>query len=283
MSAVVQQATGEDWSDATLVLSTAKPKLGGEAPYPRPLYLSGYEASSDKTMVAGQERREALESGAASSGSGPKSAALEDGGRAVSFKLPHPVTVRSDGRPYWLPVDVVQGRGESKLVTVPKLSPRVYQVLSTTNFASYPLLAGVAHTHRGGSYIGDAALRYLGPGEPIELSLGLDDELLAERVDLKEIDRSPGFLSKTKKLEREYRIKLKNNAASPSKIEVRESIPVSKDEEIRVELIEKKTTRGYRFDALRGFVTWSIELAAGSEKAVDLSYVVKLPDDWKIR
>ncbi len=46
---------------------------------------------------------------------------------------------------------MLQGRGESKLVTIPKLARLVYQVVATTNFAQHPLRAGRIHAHRGGS------------------------------------------------------------------------------------------------------------------------------------
>lgn len=103
-----------------------------------------------------------------------------------------------------------------------------------------------------------------------------------DRVDLKELDRSPGFLSSTKKLEQAYRVKLENRVSDAVRMEARESIPVSKDEAIRVELTESETTRGYRFDAVRGFVSGQIDLPRGAEKVVDLVDVVKLRDDWRM-
>jgi hypothetical protein len=36
VGALIKQATGEDWTDARVMLSTARPKLDAEAPIPGP-------------------------------------------------------------------------------------------------------------------------------------------------------------------------------------------------------------------------------------------------------
>jgi uncharacterized protein (TIGR02231 family) len=182
-----------------------------------------------------------------------------------------------------MPVDVVSGPAESMLVCVPKMRPFVYQAVQLKNPAAYPLLGGRIHTYRAGSYVGDTHLEYKAPGEPMELSLGIDEEIKVERKDLAAMDRSPGFLSKTKHLEQAFRILLENRASSRQRVEVRENIPVSKTEDVEVELVKKKTTPGFTLDTHRGFIAWKVSLARGQEKYVDLSYTVHLPKDWEVR
>lgn len=283
VAAVVQQSTGEDWENARLTLSTSKPRLGSEAPYPAALWINGHKAGDKKVLVATMERREQLRGPAGATGEGPQAVELEDQGQSFALRMPRRVTVRADGRPYWMPVDVASGRAESKLVCIPKMRPFVYQVVQLKNPAAYPLLSGRIHTYRAGSYVGDTHLEYKAPGEPMELSLGLDEEIKVERKDLAAKDRSPGFLSKTKHLEQAYRIILENRAGSRQRVEVRENIPVSKTEDVEVELVKQKTTPGFTLDTHRGFIAWKVSLARGQEKYVDLSYTVHLPEDWEVR
>jgi uncharacterized protein (TIGR02231 family) len=281
---VVQQATGEDWSDVQLVLSTSKPKMGAEAPYPAAVYVNGAKAGQERVLVTTMERREQLQGFADLSKSAqPTRVVLEDKGQSVSFVLPRKVTVLSDGRPYWMPVDVVSGKGESKLVTIPKLMPYVYQVAVFKNPASYPLLAGKIHSFRKGSYVGDTTLSFKAAGEPMEVSLGLDEELFVVRKDLLEQERRAGFLSSTKHLEMAYQIKVSNRARERIGIEVRENIPVSKTEEVEVELNLDKTSKGYTLDKNRGWMTWMIELQSSEEKTIELKYVIHLPKNWEIQ
>lgn len=283
VAAVVQQATGEDWDDARLVLSTSRPRLGSEAPYPAPLYINGHEVGEERTLVATMEKREQLAGPAGGQTAGPAGAALEDRGQSFALVMPRRVTVRADGRPYWMPVDVAAGKAEGKLVTVPKMRPYVYQAVSLKNPAAYPLLPGRIHVYRRGSYVGDTRLEYKAPGEPMEISLGIDEELEVERKALHEVNRSASFLSSTKHLERRYRILLENKSQGRQRVEVRENIPVSKTEEVEIELVRDKTTPHFQLDRHRGFVTWTVPLAPGREKTVELAYTIHLPEDWKVQ
>ena len=153
--------------------------------------VDGYEQKRDKVLVQAQERREQLEAGGGGGAAGPQAAALDDKGNAFVLTLPHRVTVVADGRPVWAPVDVVEAQATVKLVATPKLDEHVYQMVALKNPAAYPLLEGRVRSYRGGSYVGDAQLRYQGVGAPFEVSLGIDDELKVERKTLDEKDRAP--------------------------------------------------------------------------------------------
>jgi len=289
VSALVRQTTGEDWSDVELVLSTAEPRLGAEAPRPARITLSGHDRGKEKVLLEVAEDRKRLPQKAAeinlplaAAAPSPAGPAIEDRGRSFNLVLGRKVTVRSDGRPYWMPVDVVKAGARSALVTVPAEMPYVYQVARLDNPARYPLVAGRVHVHRSGSHVGTTRIEHTAIGEPMEISLGIDGELWVERKDTRRKDRDPGAFSSTRKLERAYRIKLISHARDSAPIEVREAIPVSKVEDVEVVLHRKKTTRGYEHDRTRGLLTWKITVPAGKEQAIDLAYTVKIPDDWSL-
>ena len=283
VGALVRQATGEDWTNVRLMLSTARPKLGSEAPQPAPLVIDGYEQARDKVLVQAQERREQLDTGGAGGArSGPQAAALDDKGNAFVLTLPHPVTVVADGRPLWAPVDVVETQAAVKLVATPKIDEHVYQVVALKNPAAYPLLEGRVRSYRNGSYVGDSRLRHQGVGAPFEISLGIDEELKVERKTLDDKDAGAGFLSSTKHIFRGTRTKVTNRAAGPEALELRENIPVSKIDDVKVELLAKTTTAGYKLDAARGFVTWTLNLVNGEWRNVDLGIAIHLPDSWQV-
>jgi uncharacterized protein (TIGR02231 family) len=282
VGAVVRQSTGEDWTGARVSLSTAKPKLGVEAPLPAPLVVTGNEENRDKVLVQAQERREQLEGGAGAASGSVQSASLDDKGNVFVLTLPHRVTIVADGRPTWAPIDVVSAPAVSRRVAWPKLAERVFQIVSLKNPAAYPLLDGRVRAYRAGSYVGVANLRYRGVGEPLEISIGADDELKVERQTIEDKARDPRFLSSTKQFTQAYRALLTSRAAEATTVEIREHIPVSKIADVKVELVPARMYGGYKLDAERGFVTWTIPLASGERKAVDLAYTIKLPDDWQV-
>jgi uncharacterized protein (TIGR02231 family) len=281
VGALVRQTTGEDWKGVRLALSTARPKLGAEAPRPAPLYVDGVEQKRDKVLVEAQERREQLDAGGAARAGGPGAASLDDKGNAFLLTLPHRVAVLADGRAVWAPVDVVEAPATAKLVATPKLDEHAYQVVALKNPAAYPLLEGRVRSYRAGSYVGDSQLRYRGVGEPIEVSLGIDDEVKVERASLDDRARDPSFLSSTKHIVRAFRVTLTNRAASPLTVELRENLPVSQIDDVKVE-IDRRTTTGYALDPARGFVTWPISLKTAEARNVDFGYVIHLPDAWQV-
>jgi uncharacterized protein (TIGR02231 family) len=284
VGAVVRQSSGEDWRDVRLSLSTARPKLGAEAPMPAPLVIDGYEEKRDKVLVQAEERREQIAAGGGGAPRrGPSAAALDDKGNAFVLTLPHRVSVAADGRPVWSPVDVIRAEATAKLVATPKIDQHVYQVVMLKNPAAYPLLDGRVRSYRAGSYVGDSELRYRGVGEPMEISLGIDEELKVERKVMDAQEKDSSFLSSTKHIVHTFRTALTNRANGPEVVELRESIPVSKTADVRVELVDKRTSSGYTLDRARGFVTWSVPLKSAEQRNVDLGYAIHLPDDWMVQ
>lgn len=284
VAGVISQSTGEDWSDAEVWLSTSKPLLGGEAPLPNPIYVHGSSDETKKTLVQAQEHRaEALETGKASTGVSAQSAELEDGGKAFVLKLPRRVTVRADGRPYWFPVDDVTTKARAALVAIPALSPYVFQLASFKNPAPYPLMAGRVHVYRGATFVGDVDIAYRAPGEPMEVSLGLDEEIELERKDLLKQNREPQFLSGTQTIVNSFRTILKNRSEGDVVVEIREQIPVSKMKDIKVTIDAEKTTPAYTLDAVRGHLTWSTSLKQGAVAQRDIAFTIELPQDWALQ
>ena len=282
VGAIIQQATAEDWTGVRLSLSTARPKLGVEAPLPAPLIVDGHEEHRDKVMVQGQERRDVLRGGGGAGTTGPAAAGLDDKGNAFVLTLPNRVSIVADGRPVWAPVDVREAAAIVKLVTTPKLDEHVYQVIALRNPCAYPLMQGRVRSYRGGSYVGDAAFTYHGVGEPIEVSLGIDDELKVERKIVDERDQSAGLLSSTQHIARAYRVTITNRAGAAVTVELRENLPVAQIDDVKVELVAKRTTPGYLLDARRGFITWSVPLKSGEWRYTDFGYAIHLPDAWQV-
>ena len=282
VGAVIRQATGEDWKSARLSLSTARPKLGAEAPMPAPLLVDGQEEKRDKVLVQAQERREQLQGGGGPGAAGPTAAGLDDKGNAFVLSLPNRVTIVADGRPVWAPVDVREAPAVVKLVTTPKLDEHVYQVIALKNPCAYPLIDGRVRSYRGGSYVGDAAFEYHGVGEPIEVSLGIDEELKVERKVIDDLDKKAGVFSSTKHILRSFRTTITNRSGGTEAVELRENIPVSQIDDVKVEVMSKETTPGYQLDARRGFMTWSVPLKSGEWRYTDISYAIHLPDAWQV-
>lgn len=115
----------------------------------------------------------------------------------------------------------------------------------------------------------------------MEISMGVLSHLRVERKTLMD-KRDTKLLGKSQQLTRAYAISIQNNSDVAEKIEIREAIPLSKNEDIQVTLSEEETTGEYSFDEYKGFVTWSMSLEGGKQEGVELLYNISVPSDWQV-
>ncbi len=280
VSAQIRQATGEDWTNARITLSTAQPNLGSYALYPSPIRVSGKANKEQKVMVQSTEDRSSLSNAGAVSYKAT-SVAIDDNGQSMQLSLPHKTTILSNGQPHWVPIDVVQTDGSLQNISIPRATPYVFETVTFTNPTAYSLLGGSMHLYKDGVYVGDHHHSTTAPGEKMEISLGTLAHLRVERKTLTD-KRKTKMLGKSQQLTRAYSISILNNSSETEPIQIREAIPLSKNEDIQVTLSNEETTGTYEVDQYKGFVTWSMDLEAGKRETVQILYNIQVPSDWQM-
>lgn len=281
VSAQIRQSTGEDWDNAKIILSTAKPNLGSQSPYPAPIHVDGNLSTEDKVLVQQTEDRSSLSNAGVVSGA-VASASIEDGGQSFQLILPHKITIASNGQNHWVPIDETSTVGDESFVGVPRILSSVIDTISFTNPAPYPLLAGTLHIHKNGTYMGEHSHAYTASGEKMEISLQTLPEITVERITLTD-KRTSKLIGKKQQLQRAYSVSVQNNSNKAKQVQIREAIPVSKNEDIQVILDTVATTGSYNFDQYKGFLTWEITLAPKEKKTVEVVYQIEVPSDWQMQ
>ena len=280
VSAQIRQATGEDWSNAKITLSTAQPNLGAYALYPAPIRIKGNPNQEQKVMVQSTEDRSSLGNAGIVS-RGATSVTIDDNGQSMQLSLPHRTTILSNGQPHWVPIDVVQTEGVVQNISIPRATPYVFETVRFTNPAAYSLLSGTMHLYKDDVYIGDHRHSTTAPGEQMEISLGTLAHIRVERNTLTD-KRKTKVLGKSQQVTRAYAISIQNNSNESESVQIREAIPLSKNDDIQVTLSKEETTGIYDFDQYKGFVRWSIDLEPGKRETVELLYHISVPSDWEI-
>ena len=281
VSAQIRQATGEDWTNANITLSTAQPNLGSHALYPAAIRVNGSPNEEQRVMVQSTEDRSSL-SNAGYSGQTATNVSIDDNGQSMQLSLPHRTTIVSNGQPHWVPIDQVLSDATISNISIPRVTPYVFETVTFSNPAAYSLLGGTMHLYKDGVFIGDHSHSTTAPGEKMEISLGTLPHLKVERKTLQD-RRETKMLGKSQQLQRAYSIAIQNNSSSTEQIEIRESIPLSKNEEISVVLDKEETTGTYVVNDYKGFVVWTMDLSKAESKSVDLVYQIELPSDWQVR
>lgn len=268
----VWQRTGEDWHDVELMLSTERASLGTEPP----------ALTSDVLRV--RRRAQALEVEArdsavreASLGGGAGMPGIDDGGDPFVLRASGRADIPSDGRPHRVPLSSFTAPCETELVSLPELDTAVLLKSSQHNAAQKPILAGPVDLIRDSGLCGKTSVLFIGPNERFALGWGPEAEIRVQR-DTEQKGEDSGMLSSWVELEHKVEVRLSNLGRRARRVHVRERIPVSEIEKVKIEPLPDKTTGGRGPDE-DGFVDWEVELDAHGTTDIVLSYRVKKHGD----
>ncbi len=162
---------------------------------------------------------------------------------------------------------------------MPKLSPQAYLLAEVTYGGADALLPGPMAVFRDGAFIGNGRLDLLRGGETFKLSFGVDDRVRVKYRLAGGQRSSEGILAKDRRIERRYEIEVANLHKRAMTIEVRDQLPVARDERIEVELLEA-TTEPTAEDAedVTGVLAWTYDYRPGETREITFAYAVAFPE-----
>ncbi|MEI9901574.1 MAG: DUF4139 domain-containing protein [Hyphomicrobium sp.] len=121
--------------------------------------------------------------------------------------------------------------------TVPKLDAKAYLYAKLILPKGAPLLPGRVSLFRDGTFVGTGALPAVSPGEDHELGFGADDQMRVRHAIADEKRGETGLISSAKTDSRNFRITVKNMHERAVELVIEDQIPVSQNEDIKVEYI----------------------------------------------
>jgi uncharacterized protein (TIGR02231 family) len=293
----VSQRSSEDWKDAELALSTARPAAGAAPPELMPWYVRIFEpVYYDKVTRGGMLMKQAAPApmarakdeamgGMAEAENEPvpaevMTAEAEVAGTSVVFKAPGRVDIPADGTSKKVTLSQEKLKAAFSYFTVPKLSPFAYLNGKIENTTTYPLLAGQAGVFMGGDYLGKSTVPLTAPGGTAELSLGIDEGIKVKRELVHRQEENTGIISKTRRISFAYRITLENFKKTKQNITVQDQLPVSQQAEVvvkEVKLDPQPTERGDN-----GLLKWKLDTASGEKREIWLEFYIEFPRDKNI-
>lgn len=295
----VWQRTGEDWRDASIVLSTAQPQRGAQGPDPQPIWLSLEEPAA--LGRRGRQAPTALESLGYADEEAPAAAAparkayaeVSQEGLSVRFRLPRAETIESRSEP----TTVLIGRTDLALdpehYVVPALDTTVWLRARAENASPWVMLPGQAAVYFGADFVGHARLDAVQVGQEFTLHLGADPGLVVTRTKLEDLREGAGIFSSKATQREAWRIELENAGAfSPHgdgavDVLVQEVLPRAKDDRIKVTLkdVRPKPSEDERWKKEReekGVLTWVVRVAKGAKQRVEWASEVDFPENMRV-
>ncbi|KJJ94844.1 mucoidy inhibitor A [Pseudomonas sp. 21] len=294
---IVRQSSGEDWTDVDLTLSTARPNLGSSVP-----------ALSPWIVDTAMDRRKMLDSSAMPAPAAPMMAmeakkaqrfaademaaagSLEEMPVAVaevsgattsaSFHIPTRATLNSDGSSQKVSIAQFKLPATFRYLATPSLREAAYLQADTRNASDYPLLPGTLNTYLGNTFVASGQLRAVMPGETFELALGGDEAMSIKRKLVNRYTDYTGLTGGRKRVTYEFRIDAQNNHKTEQRLQFKDQLPVSRNEQIKVALLEPEGQEAKREDD--GKLLWDWQLKPGEKRSTTFKFSVEYPKELEV-
>ncbi len=262
---LVRNATGEDWKNVELTLSTARPGLGGSAPEVAPWYVDVFErpARPASGSAASSQRGSASEpavfnnlrmlstssdqyflnrSASAPASAEPAEATLAaaeiaSAATSANFRIATPVTLASDNTPQRVPVGAATFAAGLQYQATPKLQETAYLAAYVLNTSELPFLGGAMNVFLDDTFVASSRLATTMPGEKFTLNLGADEGISIKRKIVSRFTEDTGFTTRSRRTTYEILVTVTNNKRTAERIVVKDAAPVARDEKILVKLI----------------------------------------------
>lgn len=285
-SAEVRQATGEDWSDARVSVSLARPSSGGALPELYPWWVDVArpvpERAGRQNMADSAELGQMVMESAAKPAAAAMTPGAELAGPALTqrYDLPGRVSIPADNRPHRFRLD--ERRLEATLTAraVPRRQPAAWTFVEAEWSGETALPPGPVQLFQDGASMGRTRFAGAAPGAVIESSFGIDDRIEIAYELVRQDRSTSGLINKTINELREHRIKITNRHERNVTLTVLDQLPVSRDERIEIRLSDRSTEPDRRdLDDQPGRVAWDVQLAPGAERELTVGVVVSWPED----
>ena len=192
---------------------------------------------------------------------------------SINFEITTPYSVNSDNKNYSVDMVVYQVPAFFQYYSVPKIEKEAYLIANITDWEKYNLLEGEANIFFEGTFVGKSLLDVRFASDTLQLSLGKDKNVIVNREKEKDFETRQ-FIGSKKEESKSWKTTIKNNKSQEIIMVVLDQAPVSRLEEIEVNI---QNISGGKLNKESGEVKWEFTLKPMEKKEFDLKYSVKYP------
>ncbi|UBM58439.1 DUF4139 domain-containing protein [Marinilongibacter aquaticus] len=280
LKARVYQHTGVDWEHVNLTLSTASVNRNNTKPELYPQYLSFYEPRP--VMYQAKTLRKSDDMSMAA----PAMAEMADAetlGNYVQnvegqlnreYRIDMPYDVAS-GKDEHVDIQNLELAADYSTYIVPSRDRNGFLLAEIEDWSKHALLNAQANVYFEGAFVGKSYIQTQAKDEPLKVSLGRDERIIAEREEIDNF-KSRKVLGSSIRERFGYVIKVNNTQKEKVKVWIEDQVPVSQDSAIEVTIEE---LNGGEMNKQTGVVKWSLDVPAATTKQIEFKYEVKYPKD----
>jgi uncharacterized protein (TIGR02231 family) len=309
--ASVYQNSGEEWNQVPLILSTGTPNTSSNLPVlqkndgfgfrsknyenygyeedvrmqnapPVQQEMAGVAVMSRTEEDMDDQRQDRLRKSLNTQTLG-NLIAVNSSAIAVDYEIALPYTIPADGKIQLVSLKEYALPGNFSYYTIPKLEKSVFLVADVTGWQELNLLPGPANLFFRGSFTGQSQLNLNPETDTLKLSFGKDKKVLTERKLIRNY-ATRQLVGGKKSMELGYEIQLNNTNKESINLEIRDQIPVSTSEEIRIDEVKFETPNGVKTiqDKESGQLTWKLTLKPAETQKIRVRYRVVYPKELEL-
>lgn len=297
--AEVTQATGEDWADVAMTLSTTRTAGGTAAPMLDSSLVTLFDfhdfsvtqQEADAMMAAPRPMpAPSLDMGGQGLLGMPGDAAkvieasANFGDFRAEYMVPGRVSVASGEGARAIQIATEPFVARIEVRAVPMLSEAAYLHAAFVPAEGAPLLPGKVALFRDGTFVGNGDLPMGRAGRELNLGFGIDDRVRVTRVALDRETGQYGILMSSRKVDTSrFKITVDNLHSQPVDIVVYDRMPYAEDQTIAVERLRDTTEpTTQNVEDRRGVLAWSYTYQPGETREILNGYEVSWPADKQV-
>ncbi len=295
----VYQNTGEEWDDIKLKLSTSNPNRSNIKPVLPTWFVNYYYQTYNGVTISNEvkamskmpamyddvnydmdefKKREDMVAELPLAQSSSNYAQMVETMTNVEFDIKLPYSIPSDGTTHLVAVKSSDLPASYYHYLVPKLESEAFLIAKVTGWEEMNLLPGKANIFYEGTYVGETMLNAALLSDTMELALGRDHGITITRTKLPDKERNKPLGNDVEKTVT-YELKMKNNKSNTLTLVVEDHIPVSQNEDIKVEM---KDVGKAEYNDKTGLLKWNTSIGSKENKTLAFTYTITYNKDMPL-
>ncbi len=279
--AFVRQATGENWRDVALTLSTVRPSERTHPSEVPPLLRRIEEPPEPRRGDAGAA---VLGLRAAPEPMMVEQAEASFDGLSVTYAYPSPVSVASGADRVRLALGRLDMAATLRARAVPLYDAHAYLMAEVTNDSGELILpAREASFYLDGRFIGKRPLEIIPAGAEAALSFGPIEGVRLRRTVLDRAEGERGIVTTANEVTERVRIEVENLTGETWPVRLIDRVPYSEQEALEIAWSAQPRPDTVDVADKRGVLAWAFDLSSGVTREIILDYALEWPRDKVLR
>ncbi|MFT6245595.1 MAG: hypothetical protein ACJA0U_001460 [Salibacteraceae bacterium] len=193
----------------------------------------------------------------------------------VEFEVKLPYSIKADGSQKLIVVTTEKVDAVFSHYMLPRANKNAFLLARIGNWENLSLLPGKANIYFNQTIVGSTQIDPSILSDTMEVTMGRDQGIVSSRKKIGE-EQDKRNLGKNIRKTYTFEIKIKNSTKGEINLTLEDQIPVTKNEEIMILLVDDG---GATFNKATGKITWVLTVKPGADQTVQFSYSIEHDKD----